>query len=112
MLYHYSNTTKSCEKDIMSEQNSEDGWWRFLELLTQLKKTEDLDDFFNLFLTIEEKKNIATRYLIIRDLMRGKKTQREMADDLNVSIAKITRGSNALKALGGTLTNFLERKLK
>ena len=96
----------------MPEQNSEDGWWRFLELSTQLKKTEDLNEFFKLLLTIEERKNIATRYLIIRDLIKEEKTQREMADDLQVSIAKITRGSNALKVLGETLKDFLERKLK
>ena len=83
-----------------------------LELSTQLKKTEDLNEFFKLLLTIEERKNIATRYLIIRDLIKEEKTQREMADDLQVSIAKITRGSNALKVLGETLKDFLERKLK
>ena len=96
----------------MEKQNSEDGWWQFLELSTQLKKIESLNEFFNFFLTIEEKKNIATRYLLTRELMKGEKTQREIAADLQVSIAKITRGSSALKVLGETLRDFLKRKLK
>ena len=42
-----------------------------------------------------------------RVLTNKKKTQREMAKDLQVSIAKITRGSNCLKGTGEDLRGFL-----
>ena len=38
-----------------------------------------------------------TRCLIIKALLEKKAPQRQIAEELNVSIAKITRGSNELK---------------
>ena len=96
----------------MKQPNEEDGWWRFLHACAELKTAEEIDAFFNLLLTIEERKDVADRYLIIRDLLKGDKTQRKMAEDLHVSIAKITRGSNSLKTIGETLRNFLMKKIK
>ena len=52
---------------------------------------------FDLFLTKAEQEDIALRYNIITELLSGKKTQREIAKEFHVSIAKITRGSNALR---------------
>jgi TrpR family trp operon transcriptional repressor len=54
---------------------------------------------FELLLTPEEKKIILNRLAITRDLLVNNNTQRTIAKDLGVSIATITRGSNALKAL-------------
>ena len=96
----------------MKQTNDSDGWWRFLEVCTKLKTTEELNDFFDLFLTIEEKKDVADRYLIVSDLLKGEKTQREMAEDLQVSIAKITRGSNSLKIIGEKFRRFLMKHIK
>ncbi len=97
---------------IMEETTDEDGWWRFLALCSKLKTPEEFNEFFDLFLTIEEKKDIANRGLIVRGLLRGERTQREMADELHVSIAKITRGSNSLKTIDETLRNFLVKNIK
>ncbi|MCH9757369.1 MAG: trp operon repressor [Gammaproteobacteria bacterium] len=96
----------------MTQTDNEDGWWRFLALCAELKTAEELNDFFELFFTIEERKDMATRYLVVKDLLEGKKTQREMAETLKVSIAKITRGSNGLKTIGENLRNFLIKKIK
>ena len=74
-----------------------DGWRRFLELCRGAKGAKELDELFWLLLTTEERKDISTRTLIVQELVRGEKTQREIAKDLGVSIAKITRGSNFLK---------------
>lgn len=52
-----------------------------------------------LLLTAEEQKIILNRLAITRDLLLGHNTQRSIAKQLGVSIATITRGSNALKAL-------------
>jgi TrpR family trp operon transcriptional repressor len=87
---------------------SEDGWRGFLRLCSEAEGPQALDELLWLFLTPEERTDIATRYLIVRELLKGKKTQREMAKDLGVSIAKITRGSNFLKMISKDLRRLLE----
>lgn len=87
---------------------SEDGWRGFLALCQRARGPEELDELLALFLTPEERADISTRYLIVRELIRGKKTQRQMAKDLKVSIAKITRGSNFLKTISQDLRRLLE----
>lgn len=75
------------------------GWEQFINLCIGLEKPKNLSDILEIFLTIEEKSNIANRFLIVQALLKKQKPQREIAKDLNVSIAKITRGSNELKRL-------------
>ena len=77
----------------------EDGWRGFLKICSKCQSLREFDRIMNLFLTHQERNVVATRFLILRELIRGKKTQREMAKDLKVSIAKITRGSNFLKTI-------------
>lgn len=76
---------------------SVEGWEDFLKLCANIQSAEELSQVFDLFLTIEEKETVAARYLIIRALLEGSLTQREIAEECKVSIAQITRGSNALK---------------
>lgn len=93
----------------MTQESEEDGWRGFLSLCSEAKNPEKMSELLWLFLTPEERKNIATRYLIVRELVQGKKTQREMAKDLGVSIAKITRGSNFLKMISKDFRRLLEK---
>jgi TrpR family trp operon transcriptional repressor len=83
------------------------GWQKFLSLCQEGESTQQLDELFNLFFTIEEKETLAMRILLVKELLKGAKTQREIAQDLNISIAKITRGSNALKTTSNDLKRFL-----
>ena len=73
------------------------GWKHFLKLCTQIKSVDELDQLFKLMLTIEEQETISSRYLIIKALLEATAPQREISEQLKVSIAQITRGSNALK---------------
>ncbi len=91
----------------MQKSTSEEGWWRFLELCAALKKPEQLGELFDLFLTIEEKEALALRYLLIKELLEEKRTQRQISADLHISISKITRGSNALKIISNQLREYL-----
>lgn len=68
-------------------------------------------ELFDLFLTPEEKEALSTRYLIIQALLQQKKSQREIAKELQVSIAKITRGSNELKRMKPSLIQYLRNYL-
>jgi len=87
------------------------GWDRFIKLCLASKNASMLSALFELFLTHEEKENLALRYLIIEELFKQEKTQRDIAQDLQVSIAKITRGSNELKRMSPQLITFLKENI-
>ena len=96
----------------MPKVTSVNGWLEFIELCFKAKAPQHLASFFDLFLTIEEKELLASRYLIIKALLEGKLTQREIAAKYKVSIAQITRGSNALKIIDPKLKISLLEFLK
>lgn len=85
-------------------------WSSFMELILEAKERKTLSDLLDLFLTSEEKSNLGMRYSIVMNLLENKKTQRELAKELNVSIAKITRGSNELKRTDKKLIEYLKKK--
>lgn len=81
----------------------------FLDLCLSTKKTSRLHELFNLFFTIEEKEHLASRMQIIRALLDKKLSQREMSEQMQVSISQITRGSNALKLIDDELLSFIDK---
>ena len=93
----------------MDQKTEEDGWRSFKKACLKVKSDEDLEVLFNFLLTPTERHEIAGRILIFRELLSGEKTQREIARDLGVSIANISRGSNVLKTTGSQLEKFLEK---
>ena len=88
-----------------------DGWWSFIKLLQQAKTTAELDKLLLLLLTAEERLALAKRCQIIEALLKGDKPQRAIAQELQVSISKITRGSNELKQTSEELKHFLQQQL-
>ena len=88
------------------------GWQEFLKLCTKIESPKELGELLDLFLTIEEKETLASRYIIVKALCEGDLTQREIAETNKVSIAQITRGSNALKIISPRLKALLNTKLK
>jgi TrpR family trp operon transcriptional repressor len=78
---------------------TDDNWLKFLEFCAKERDVNRLGQFLDLFLTHEERQSIATRLCIVKALLAEELTQREIAQQFNVSIAKITRGSNELKRL-------------
>ena len=88
-----------------------EGWLPLLKLFLKLKTPKGLDLFCDLFLTIEEKHILASRYLIIKALLEDKLPQREIASTYRVSIAQINRGSNALKRIDPETKQFLKEHL-
>ena len=86
-------------------------WKSFLSLCLKAQDAEELSKLFDCFLTAEEKSVIADRFLIVKALLDEKQTQREMSESLDVSIAKITRGSNALKLIDPKLKTFLKKNM-
>ena len=68
-----------------------------------------MDEFLEDILTPVEFEDIITRWQIIKQLSRGV-PQREIAKQLGVSIAKITRGSRELKDKKGGFNKVLSMK--
>lgn len=96
----------------MKANKDQDGWRDFLELCSKIDNPQAFNDFFSLFLTFEEREILASRYLIVKALLEGELTQREMAETYKVSIAQITRGSNAMKIVDLQFRKELEKKIK
>lgn len=88
-----------------------DGWRKFLELMVEMKDPATLEELSKLLFTAEERDAISKRIRIIEELLKEEKTQREIAADFNLSIAKITRGSNALKETTPKMKKYLKKKL-
>ena len=92
--------------------DEEEGWKMFLELCLKAKTTSRLNQLFALFLTLEEQANLSSRMEIIQALLKQHLTQREIATQLHVSIAQISRGSNALKIIDDDFKEFLKNTTK
>lgn len=92
----------------MDEKTEEDGWRGFIKQCLKIKHAKDLDAFFTVFLTAKEREEIAGRFLVIKELLLGEKTHREIARCLQVSVANVSRGSNVLKTTESRLKKFLE----
>ena len=92
----------------MSEKKLLDDGWR--KLLRLVHKTHQLEKLLNVLLTKEEREGMSKRVLVIEALLKGERTQREISNDLKVSIAKITRGSNELKSIDAELKKFLDNE--
>lgn len=90
---------------------SSNGWQVFLEWCLAANKEDRMSSLLELLLTQEEKDSITSRCLIVKELLKQEKTQRDMAAELNVSIAKITRGSNELKRMPPQLIEFLKKNI-
>lgn len=87
------------------------GLMEFLKLCVNTPDHKLRAALLDLFLSSKEKEALSDRYLIVQALLKSEKSQREIAKDLNVSIAKITRGSNELKRVNKKLLNYLKEKL-
>lgn len=89
------------------EDKNSGGFQEFLALCKG-RSPEELQPLFDLFFTLKEKKVLGRRYLIVKALEEGKLTQRQIAKKFKVSIAQITRGSNALKIIDTALRKLLK----
>ena len=88
-------------------KKSGDAWHEFIKQCIGFNKIEDLSMFFNVVLTISERDEIPKRLQIFKEVLKGEKTQREIAKDLKVSIANVTRASNIIKSKQYNLTKLL-----
>jgi TrpR family transcriptional regulator, trp operon repressor len=77
-------------------------------LLSKIKDPKLMDKFLEDILTPAEYEEVVTRWQIIKLLTQGM-PQREIAANLKVSIAKITRGSRELRDKNGGFWKVLKK---
>ncbi|WP_252179168.1 trp operon repressor [Endozoicomonas sp. 4G] len=87
---------------------SEKSWSDVLDLIQSQSSRQSLDRVLEVLLTPEEQEAVASRLAIMRALLAGEASQREIASRLGVSIAKVTRCSNYLKRLDQQDKQILE----
>ncbi len=95
----------------MAKPKTNNNWIKFLQLCTLMKTPTQFENLFELFLTYTEREELAARFAIVKELIKGKQTQREIAESVKVSIAKITRGSNQLKTIDEDFITFIKNKI-
>ena len=84
-------------------------WHKLCQAAEQDKAT--FDELCQLLMTHEERHQLAQRIEIIENLLAKKMSQRTLSEKLNVSIAKITRGSNELKRAKPKTIKFITQTL-
>ena len=80
------------------------------ELCHLIKKSDDeafIYEFFNCLFTKPELKDIANRWLLVKEIDAGT-TQREIANKFSMSLCKITRGSRELNKEDSAFRKMLE----
>jgi TrpR family trp operon transcriptional repressor len=87
-------------------------WDRVIDLLLSCKTQEDLNRFFDFILTHDERDMISKRLALTQALLLKEKSQRQIAEDLSLSIALITRGSNELKRTSSENISWIKKLLK
>lgn len=85
-------------------------WHDFLNNLNALENTTEIEQFFEMVLTPSEREKIAARYQILAELVENKRTQRDIAATLGVSIFNVTRGANQLKIIDSKIKALIGKK--
>lgn len=86
-----------------------ESWFQVVKLLKGQQDVEALHEVMGVLLTREEREAIGSRLAIMRALLSGEESQREIARRIGVSITKVTRCSNYLKTLSDTEMAMIEQ---
>ena len=79
------------------------------EILSSMHNQKNVCNFLLEILTEAEVETLSKRWRILTMLAEGK-TQREIAQDLQVSLCKVTRGSKILKNKKSVVTKYLTKE--
>ena len=80
-------------------------------LIYKLKSPIEIETFFKEILTEKEINTLSKRWRIM-EMLASNVTQREIAQQLNVSLCKVTRGAKILKKKNSITSQFLIKEDK
>lgn len=78
------------------------------KVLASITDPQEMSDFLTEILTPSERENLALRWQLLKLLDRGV-SQRAIAQQLEVSLCKITRGAKILKQADSLTQRFLKK---
>ncbi len=78
------------------------------DAINSLKTPLEVEDFLQDLLSRHEIDDLTDRWEIVKALLEGK-TQRDIRDELGVSISKISRGSTTIKYGAGAFKKVFDR---
>lgn len=79
------------------------------KFITSIKNKENMAVFMEEILTKAELETLSKRWRILKMLDKGK-TQREIAQELKVSLCKVTRGAKILKNKNSIISKYLKKE--
>lgn len=79
-----------------------------VDFLLAAKSRKEMQDLLEDLLTPQEVESLEERWQIVQRLLEGK-TQRKVAKELEISVAKATRGSRVIQYGKGTFEKFAKR---
>lgn len=82
---------------------------KIAQIFSNLSSNNEVENFLNEIFTQNELETLSKRWRIMELLSQGK-TQREIAQELNVSLCKVTRGSKILKDENAITTKILKKE--
>lgn len=95
------------ENDNQKENIVDDTIKELCHLIMQSRDEKFLYDFFTCLFTKPELKDIANRWLLVKEIDKGT-TQREIAKKFGMSLCKITRGSKELSKPDSAFRKMLD----
>ncbi|MCG6285306.1 trp operon repressor [Vibrio vulnificus] len=81
----------------MSQQPEYTDWQQLVDLVKHSVEQKQHDMLLTMLMTPDEREALVSRVNIVRELLKGELSQRQISQMLGVGIATITRGSNELK---------------
>ncbi|RZR05445.1 trp operon repressor [Vibrio vulnificus] len=81
----------------MSQQPEYTDWQQIVDLVKHSVEQKQHDMLLTMLMTPDEREALVSRVNIVRELLKGELSQRQISQMLGVGIATITRGSNELK---------------
>ena len=82
---------------------------KIAQIFSNLSTNNEVENFLNEIFTQNELETLSKRWRIMELLFQGK-TQREIVQELNVSLCKVTRGSKILKDENAITTKILKKE--
>ncbi|EGR2796532.1 Trp operon repressor [Vibrio navarrensis] len=82
----------------MSQQPEYSDWQQIIELVKHSVEQGQHEMLLTMLMTPDEREALLSRVNIVRELLKGELSQRQISQLLGVGVATITRGSNELKA--------------